>query len=128
MLGAEQFRLDVHYQLRVVAQMPVACFPGLVGRHQLVPGVFANALQQAIADRLVSPAAHDQRLGDQFLQAIQHLVRGLVRFRAHRRRGFGGPAAGEDRQPAQHALFCGRQQVIAPGESGAQGLVPRGLV
>ena len=78
-----------------------------------------------LADRLEHPeallavrvgAAADEALVEQRRQCVE--VRGTNRFG-----GVEGAAAAEDREPGEELLFVVVEQVVAPGDRGAQGCV-----
>src|SRR5207302_3477454 len=72
-----------------------------------------------------------QPLRGQGVCSVEDLYREPVRARGggtDRLGGVHGAAASEDGEPAEERLFGGREQVVAPRDGAAQGLLPLGQV
>jgi hypothetical protein len=86
-------------------------------------GIVADRLQQPVQGRALDLFGQDQALADQGGQMVQHLPFAGLPGRGDRFGGLQGPAPGEDRQPVQHELFRGGEQVIGPVDQGAESLM-----
>ena len=76
-------------------------------------------VQQAIMRRLAAQVGGEQRLRDQACDMIGSKTAG------NGNHGFQRKIAGEDRQPPQRRRLLFRQQIVAPVQRRAQGLMPR---
>ncbi len=86
---------------------------------QLLQRVGPRGVEQAIMRGLAAQVGGEQRLRDQARDMIGGKIAG------NGNHGFQREIAGEDRQPPQHRRFLVRQQVVAPVQRRAQGLMPR---
>jgi len=95
-----------------------------------------DLLQRELADRLQHPesrlplllALAQQALVDQRPEPVQHVDAQAAPDGADRLGRLQGTAAHEHRQPTEQSLLRPIQQVVAPGDRVAQGLLPTGPV
>ena len=84
----------------------------------------ARRLEQPIAGGML-PFDHHQRLVDQRGEMVEHAPWLEPGVAGDRLRELDREPAGTDAKPSQHGLLVGLEQVVAPLEGGAQGLVAR---
>jgi hypothetical protein len=84
----------------------------------------ACRLEQPIADGML-PLDHHQRLVDQRGEMVEHAPWLEPGVAGDRLRELDRESAGTDAKPSQHGLLVVLEQVVAPLEGGAQGLVSR---
>ncbi|MNO93644.1 hypothetical protein D3C76_852470 [compost metagenome] len=87
-------------------------------------GITAGGVEQAVEHLFVTDVHDQQRLGHQLRDRAKHLARFDVFAHDHRRGRFQGKATAQDAQAPQAGLFAGSEQVEAPVQRRAQGLMP----
>src|SRR2546425_6457328 len=94
-------------------------------------------LQPILADRLQHQEAWllaflldllQQALVDKRGDCIQDWLHLIARHAAHRLDGLERATTGKDREPPEKPLLVGIEEVVAPGNSIAEGLLPRGPI
>ena len=97
----------------------------LTGLDQPFPAVVDQRLQQPVA-RAVGPADdRDQRFVDETADQVDDVADRHVVAGAHPLGGGQIEPAGEHRQPPEHPLLVGEQQVVTPVDDTAQRLLAR---
>ena len=97
---------------------------GVVAPGQLLASVLADRVEHEVARAVVAFHEHHERLLDQRLQQVEHVLAGERLDAAH---GFGRgeiETADEYAKPVEHDLLFGREQLVRPVDEGAQGLLP----
>ncbi len=124
MLRAVDVQVGGAHQL---AEVPYVAQLDVVGRLLGEPlgGVLVDGLQHPVAGRPARvEAGHQQGLVDQREQQVGDLLAGHPGLVGADHLGvLQRPAAGEDRQPPQDGPFAFAEQVPAPVDDGAQGLL-----
>src|SRR6266516_1524179 len=112
------FKVQVVLNVSLLSGLPL---PGYLERFQ---PILADGFQHhqvwflSLLFDLVQQVLVQERgdcIQDPFRSPIQRYADGLDRFQ--------GAATYEDREPPEEALFLGTQEIIAPGDSVAQGLL-----
>ena len=111
-------------QREVVVAVPRRDRGRVVALGQLLAHVLADRFEHQVARAVVAFHEHHERLLDQRLQQVEHVLGGERLDAAHR---FGRgeiEAADEHAEPVEHDLLFGREQLVRPVDEGAQGLLP----
>src|SRR5258708_22922061 len=104
------------------------------GRHfsacrQALQPIFTDGLQHQQAWDLSLPRRlQDETLIDKGSTLLQHIQRLLALISANKRSRLKSTPTDKDGKPPEEALLLGRQQVVAPLESIAQGLLATGQI
>ncbi len=97
---------------------------GVAAQRQLFARVLADGFEHHVARAVVAFVEHHERLLDQRLQQVKHVLAG-ERLRAAYVLGRGEiEAADEHAKPVEHDLLFGREQLVRPVDQRAQGLLP----
>ena len=108
-------------QVQKVVGVPPAHSLALALESQLLESKFTNRLEHAEAHSARRAYGLQQTAGNQSVDAVQH----IVTIRAHRLRRLQAAAADKDGHAAKKRLPRPIEQVIAPGNSVAQGVLAR---
>src|SRR5206468_2815242 len=95
------------------------------GCAELLHGVLADGLEEAVAGAVTALLADDERFVDQLSQQVEDLERLAGRRPADRLGGLQRPAAGEDRQAAEQRPLPFGEQVVTPIDERVQRLLAR---
>ena len=93
--------------------------------HELLQRVLARGLEQPITLFRTFDLGNDERLADEQKEQIEQRPRFDIRVGADLAYGVEGPAAGKDAGTSEDCLFFSAQQVVAPVDERAHGLLTR---
>ena len=123
LVGARELGLGPVHQVGEEVEMATPVLDDLAGVDQLLLGVLADALEQAVAGGAVLLLDDHEAAGHEMVQEVED-VEGIDAVAGrHRLCRLERPPAAEDGQPPQkHALVLG-QQLVAPVDGGPQRLL-----
>src|SRR6266699_1834192 len=110
-------------QRQVIHRMGLARGLHFPAHGERLSPILADGLQHHEAG-LLSLGLLQQVLVQKRGDSIQDPFRSLIKRRAEGLDSLQGTTADEDREPPEETLFLGTQEVIAPGDGVAQGLLP----
>ena len=96
----------------------------LAGLFEFFQGIAARGVEQAVEHLFVTDVHVQQGFGHQLRDRAKYLARFHLFADDHRRRRRQGKAATEQPESAQASLFADTEQIEAPVQGGAQGLMP----